>query len=203
MQSEEDTLWYYSHLYKPRYNPNFGDIETQKKAHKFLKTCTSSEEWAKFAYEHGLEFYVCKMNENRVESYLHHDIVKDIVISFLDEDKDIYMYYVFRPQENGKYFLIGIKFWEWTENKKTDKDYKKIWAYTFETNGNVQVIEWKKGAEEECVWTSKRPLNVESNWEERPEFGDWESFFTLKRWEKGELDEAFKDKGMDLVFKDK
>ncbi len=32
-------------MYKPKYDPVFGDIEIQKKAHKLLKTSTSSEEW--------------------------------------------------------------------------------------------------------------------------------------------------------------
>ena len=76
-----------------------------------------------------------------------------------------------------------------TENKKTDDDYTTFWQYLFEPNGNVQVIEKEKGAEEECVWTSKKPLNVESNWEERPKFGDWNGFFEMKRWADGELDE--------------
>lgn len=200
IQSEEDTLWYYANQYKSKYDTNFGDIETQKKANKFLKTCTNSEEWAKFAYENELEFYACKMDGTHVEAYLHQDLRKDIVIGFLDDDDDLFMYYVFRLQENGKYFLIGMKFWEWTENKKTDEDYTKSWLYVFEPNGKVEVIETEKDAKEECVWTSKRPLNVESNWEERPKFDNWEGFFKLKRWADGELDEAFKGQGAALAY---
>ncbi len=201
MQSEEKTINYYlNHVYKPRYNPNLGDVEVQKQAHKFLKTCTDPEQWAEFAYQHGLEFYACKMDGAKVEAYLHQDYIKDIVIGFLDDDDDLYMFYVFRKQTNGKYFLSGIKFWEWTENKQTDEDYVKSWLYGFQTNGTVKVIEREKDAEEECVWTSKRPLNVESNWEDRPEFGDWQGFFTLKRWEEGELDEAFQGKPLSGII---
>ncbi len=197
MQSEEKTLNYYlNHLYKPKYDPNLGNIEIQKKANKFLKPCKSSEEWAKFAYENGLQFEVCKMDGHLVESTLEQDVRKDIVIAFLDEYDRIFMVYLFRQQPNKKYFLFGMKFWEFIEGKDDDDDYTTYWKYIFEPNGNVQVIEWEKDAEEECIWTSKKPLNVENNWQEKPEFGDWEGFFKMKRWADGELDEAFKGKNI-------
>ena len=41
---------------------------------------------------------------------------------------------------------------------------------------------------------------MERNWEEKPEFGDWEGFFQLKRWKEGELDEAFKGEGAALAY---
>ena len=126
MHTEEKTINYYlNHLYKPKYNPNLGDIEVQKKAHKFLKTCTDPEEWAKFAYEHDLQFKVCKMDGTHVEACLYQDFLKDIGVCFLDDDDDIYMIYTFRKEDNGKYFLMGISFWEWTEDKKTYQDYTK------------------------------------------------------------------------------
>ncbi len=201
IRSEEWTINYYlNHVYKPRYNPNLGDVEVQKQAHKFLKTCTDPEQWAMFAYQHDLQFEVCKMDGAKVEANLYQDVLKDIGVCFLDDDNDVYMIYTFRKQNNGKYFLIAIAFWEWTDDKQTDEDYSKFWKYWFEPNGSVKVIEWEKGAEEECVWTSKRPLNVESNWEDRPEFGDWQGFFTLKRWEEGELDEAFQGKPLSGII---
>ncbi len=201
MQSEEDTLWYYANMYKPRYDPNRGDVDTQKKANKFLKTCTSSKEWAKFAYDHGLEFNVCKMDGHLTEAYLYQDFLKDIGVAFLDEDDDVFMIYTFRKEDNEKYFLFDMIFWEWAEHKKTDGDYIKEWIYAFNPNGNVQVIEREKDAEEECVWTSKQPLNVESNWEERPQFGDWDGFFKMKRWADGALDEAFKGQNISTYIK--
>ena len=57
---------------------------------------------------------------------------------------------------------------------------------------DVKVIEHEKDAEEECIWTSKVPLNVENNWESKPKFGEWDSLFRMKRWKPGEMDEAFK-----------
>ena len=192
MQSEEDTLWYYSYQYKPKYDPNLGNIEIQKKANKFLKNCKSSEEWAKFAYKQELQFKVCKMDGHLTEAYLEQDNIQDITIFFLDEYDRVFMYYAFNKENNGNYFLFAMVFWEYIEGKDGDDDYTTYWKYIFEPNGNVQVIEWEKDAEEECVWTSKKPLNVENNWQEKPEFGDWEGFFKMKRWADGELDEAFK-----------
>ena len=200
--TEEQTLNYYlKHLYKPQYDPNRGDVEIQKKANKFLKTCESSEEWAKFAYEHDLEFKVCKMDGHLTEAYLYQDFLKDIGVAFLDEDDDVFMIYTFRKEDNGKYFLFDMIFWEFTDNKKTDDDYTKEWIYSFEPNGNVKVIEKEKDATDECVWTSKKPLNVESNWQEKPEFGDWEGFFKMKRWADCELDEAFKGQNITTYIK--
>jgi hypothetical protein len=199
--NEEDTLWYYADMYKPKYDPNLGDIAAQKKANKFLKTCTSSKEWAKFAYEHDLEFCVCKMDGHLTEAYLSQDNIKDITVAFLDEDDDVFMYYAFKRENNGQYFLFAMVFWEWTDHKKDRNDYKTFWKYLFEPNGNVKVIEREKDAEEECVWTSKQPLNVESNWEERPQFGDWDGFFKMKRWADGALDEAFKGQNITTYIK--
>jgi len=123
--TKEQTLNYYlKHLYKPKYDPNRGDIPTQKKANKFLKTCTNVEEWARFAYEHELEFKVCKMDGHLTEAYLHLDNIKDITVFFLDEDDDVFMYYTFNKENNGKYFLFGMVFWEWTDDKKQMKTIK-------------------------------------------------------------------------------
>lgn len=30
-------------------------------------------------------------------------------------------------------------------------------------------------------------VNVESNWEKYPDFGDWDSIFRMKRWKEGEI----------------
>ncbi len=201
MQSEEITLRYYNRIYKPKYKPNLGNIETQKKGNKFLKTCKSVEEWAKFAFEHDLQFYACKMDGHLTEAYLHLDNAKDITIFFLDEYNRVFMYYSFNKENNGKYFLFQIAFWEFIDSKEGDDDFTKFWHYSFEPNGNVQVIEREKDAEEECVWTSKQPLNVESNWEERPQFGDWDGFFKMKRWADGALDEAFKGQNITTYIK--
>jgi len=186
LKSEEDTLYYYSIKYK---SPN---SDKEKFAKKLLKNCKSSEDWAKYAYENKLQFCVCKMNEGTLEATLRQDTINDITIAFYDEYKRLFMYYVFREQENGMLFCVGMMFWEFIEGLDGDDDDTKSWIYTFETNGNVKVIEHEKGAEEECIWTSKIPLNVQNNWEPKPKFGEWDSLFRMKRWRPGELDEAFK-----------
>lgn len=202
IQSEEDTLWYYKDLYKTP-NPDWGDLAVQKAAKEFLKTCESTEDWARYAYSHNLQFCICKTDAHLVESYIKQDIIKDITVFFLDEYNRVFMYYVFRKQSNERYFCIGMKFWEFIDGFKGTDDYSTAWTYVFEPTGNVQVIEREKDADEECVWTSKKPLNVESNWEDRPEFGDWDGFFVMKRWQEGELDEALGgEKQKKYIYKD-
>ena len=189
LHGDENTLFYYSNnMHLP---PERG--EEAKAAKKFLKTCTSTEEWAKHAYANDLPFSVCKPRDaENIDCGLELDVIKDITVFFLDEYQRLFMYYVFRKQENGKYFCIGMMFWDFIEGKGGDDDDTKAWIYTFETNGNVEVIERETGATEECIWTSKRPLNVENNWEDAPEFGDWEGLLKMKRWQPGEFDEVFK-----------
>ncbi|MCX2495988.1 hypothetical protein OQX63_21005 [Pedobacter sp. PF22-3] len=190
LHTEESTLFYYSknmHLPTER-------AEDAKAAKKFLKTCASAEEWARYAYTNDLPFSVCKLEEGKVVVGLEEDVTKDLTVFFLDEYYRLFMYYVFRKQPNDNYFCIGIMFWEFEEGKSGDDDDKTAWTYIFETNGNVEVIEQEKSSAEECVWKSKRPLNVESNWEPAPEFGDWEGLMKMERWKQGELDELFKRK---------
>ncbi|AOM77399.1 hypothetical protein [Pedobacter steynii] len=189
LQTEEQTLIYYSkHVYYPDHMKEKG-----KEAKKFLKTCTSAEEWARYAYANDLPFSVCKMDAHHVEAYIRKEFLEEgLSVAFLDEYGRKFMGYSFNRQPNGKYFCIGIIFWEFEEGKSGDNDDTKTWIYTFEPNGNVEVIEREKGAKEECVWKSKRPLNVESNWEDAPAFGNWDGLFEMKRWKEGELDELFK-----------
>ncbi len=116
------------------------------------------------------------MDGHLVESNLEQDVLQDIVISFLDEYDRIFMYYAFKREENDKYFLFAMVFLYFIDGKDGRGDYTTLWKYIFEPNGNVQVIEKEKEAKEQCEWFSKRPLNVESNWEEKPEFGIGKAF---------------------------
>jgi len=186
--SEEQTLNYYlNNSYR------MPKTDKEKAAKKFLKKCTSCEDWVKYAYEHNLQLCICKYNEGAIESYIKKEYIeKDITVFFLDEYKRVFMYYVFREQANGMLFCIGMMFWEYIDDMVGEHDDIKSWIYTFETNGNVKVVEREKDAEEECIWTSKVPLNVENNWEPKPKFGEWDSLFRMKRWKPGELDEAIK-----------
>ncbi|WP_299249836.1 hypothetical protein [uncultured Cytophaga sp.] len=187
MHNEEDTLWYYRNLPYPDSLKEKGKL-----GKKVAKTCSTSEDWARYAYENKFPFNVCKIINEDVDSYLSHDLINDIVICFLDEHLRLYMYYVFEEQKNGMLFCAAIKFFEYIKGLEDDEDYSKSWLYTFDIDGNVEVTEREKGAKEECIWTSKRPLNVASNWEPKPEFGNWDSIFRMKRWGDGELDEVFK-----------
>ncbi len=189
LQSAEDTLFYYS---KNMHLPSEREIAA-KAAKKFLKTCTDVEAYARYAYANDLPFCVCKTDGIHVESYIRKEYREDsLSVSFLDEYKRVFMFYVFNRQPNGKYFCIGMMFWEYPDGKRGDHDDTKSWTYTFEPNGHVEVIEREKGSKEEMFWKSKRPLNVESNWEDSPEFGNWEGLMKMERWKQGELDEVFK-----------
>ena len=187
MQSEEVTLNYYATYPYPDKLKEKGKL-----GNKFAKTCASTEDWARYAYENKFPFEVCKIINDEVDSFLSQDLINHIAICFLDEYMRMYMYYVFEEQENGMLFCIGMNFFEYIKGLEDDEDYSKSWIYLFEPNGNVKVIEQEKDAKEECIWTSKRPLNVASNWEPKPEFGNWDSIFRMKRWGDGELDEVFK-----------
>ena len=186
MHTEEKTLNYYE---KHQVYP---DESKGKLAKKFAQTCASTEEWARYAYENKFPFEVCKIVNDEVDIFLSQDLINLISICFLDEYWRMYMYYVFEEQENGMLFCIGMNFFEYIKGLEGDEDYSKSWLYIFETNGNVKIIEQEKDAKEECIWTSKRPLNVAANWEPKPEFGNWDSIFRMKRWGDGELDEVFK-----------
>ena len=187
MHTEEKTLNYYTILPYPDKLKEKGKL-----GNKFAKTCTSAEDWARYAYENKFPFEVCKIINEEVESFLSQDLINNIAICFLDEHLRMYMYYVFVEQENGILFCVGMKFFEYIKGLEGDEDYSKSWLYIFNIDGNVKVTEREKDAKEECIWTSKRPLNVAANWEPKPEFGNCYSIFRMKRWGDGELDEVFK-----------
>jgi len=107
MQSEEVTLKYYATYPYPDKLKEKGKL-----GNKFAKTCVSTEDWARYAYENKFLFNACKIINGEVDSYLSYDLLGDFTISFLDEYLRKYMYYVFKEQENGMLFCIGMMFWE-------------------------------------------------------------------------------------------
>lgn len=190
LQDEEDTLWYYTNFYKSPNNEH-GNLASQQAAKQFLKDCESAEDWARFAYEdQTLIFQVCKMDAHHVEAYMevnrYHGQAN--AVYFLDEENRVFMHYWFTLQPDGRYFLSEMMFWEYIEGKTGEDDYTKSWQYNFAPDGQVAVIVRTEGAKQEEVWNSKEPLNLSSNWQSRPAFGNWDGFFTMKRWKEGEID---------------
>ncbi|MDO7135919.1 hypothetical protein [Algibacter lectus] len=189
LQSEKITIKNRINFYKSPNNDN-DNITSQKSAKKFLKTCKNPEAWAKYAYnDKTLMFHVCKMSAHHVEAYMEVNRFhgKGNFVYFLDEHNRVFMDYWFEKQDNGKYFISQMMFFDYINGKTGDDDYTKSWQYNFTPDGNVAVIIRTKGESQEEVWNSKEPLNVSSNWEDSPEFGNWEGFFTMKRWEEGEI----------------
>ena len=115
-------------------------------------------------------------------------------VSFLDELGRTYMSYRFEPspyqneKENRKGYLflyqLSLRYYheEKDEYGKWDYDYTD---YEFTPDGRVRKIE--EIGDECTIYDSEQRINVESNWQKYPEFGDWLPLFEMKRWKDDEL----------------
>ena len=115
-------------------------------------------------------------------------------VSFLDELGRTYMSYRFEPspyqneKENRKGYLflyqLSLRYYheEKDEYGKWDYDYTD---YEFTPDGRVRKIE--EIGDEYTIYDSEQRVNVESNWQKYPEFGDWLPLFEMKRWKDDEL----------------
>ena len=115
-------------------------------------------------------------------------------VSFLDELGRTYMSYRFEPspyqkeKENRKGYLflyqLSLRYYheEKDEYGKWDYDYTD---YEFTPDGRVRKIE--EIGDERTIYDSEQRVNVESNWQKYPEFGDWLPLFEMKRWKDDEL----------------
>ena len=115
-------------------------------------------------------------------------------VSFLDELGRTYMSYRFKPAPNqnekgnrkGYLFLYQLTLRYYHEEKdeygKWDYDYTD---YEFTPDGRVHKIE--EIGDERTIYDSEQRVNVESNWQKYPEFGDWLPLFEMKRWKDDEL----------------
>ena len=115
-------------------------------------------------------------------------------VSFLDELGRTYMSYRFEPspyqneKENRKGYLflyqLSLRYYheEKDEYGKWDYDYTD---YEFTPDGRVRKIE--EIGDERTIYDSEQRINVESNWQKYPEFGDWLPLFEMKRWKDDEL----------------
>ena len=115
-------------------------------------------------------------------------------VSFLDELGRTYMSYRFEPspyqneKENRKGYLflyqLSLRYYheEKDEYGKWDYDYTD---YEFTPDGRGRKIE--EIGDEYTIYDSEQRVNVESNWQKYPEFGDWLPLFEMKRWKDDEL----------------
>ena len=115
-------------------------------------------------------------------------------VSFLDELGRTFMSYRFEPapyqnetgNRKGYLFLyqLSLRYYhqEKDEYGKWDYDYTD---YEFTPDGRVRKIE--EIGDERTIYDSEQRVNVESNWQKYPEFGDWLPLFEMKRWKDDEL----------------
>lgn len=119
-------------------------------------------------------------------------------VDFLDELGRSFMSYRFEPSpypgekgnRKGYVFLYQLSLLYYHEKKdergKWDYDYTD---YEFTPDGRVRKIE--EIGDERTIYDSEQRVNVESNWQKYPEFGDWLPLFEMKRWKEGELSSVF------------
>ena len=115
-------------------------------------------------------------------------------VSFLDELGRTFMSYRFEPapyqnetgNRKGYLFLyqLSLRYYhqEKDEYGKWDYDYTD---YEFTPDGRVRKIE--EIGDEYTIYDLEQRINVESNWQKYPEFGDWLPLFEMKRWKDDEL----------------
>ena len=121
---------------------------------------------------------------------------------FIDEKNRVYMQYSFQndttnvedkykePFKKGNLFLVELEIFIFPE-EKTDGRWKNrdYISYAFNPDGYLLVTKIFDVHGEHLIekYEAKEPVNVTSNWEPYPKFGEWDSIFRMKRWKEGEL----------------
>ncbi len=119
-------------------------------------------------------------------------------VAFLDEMGRIYMSYRFDPtplpgekgNRKGYVFLyeLSIRRYHKEKDEYGDWDYDYT-DYEFTPDGRVRKIE--EINDEQTISDAAQRVNVASNWQKYPEFGDWMPLFEMKRWKDNELQPLF------------
>ena len=128
-------------------------------------------------------------------------------VSFLDELGRTFMSYRFEPSpyqnekgnRKGYLFLyqLSLRYYHEEKDEYGDWDYDYT-DYEFTPDGRVRKIE--EIGDEHTIYDSEQCVNVESNWQKYPEFGDWLPLFEMKRWKDDEL-MPLADKEKDKSYK--
>ncbi len=121
---------------------------------------------------------------------------------FIDEKNRVYMQYSFQNDtskvgneykdnfKKGDLFLVELEIFIFPE-EKIDDDWKNkdYISYAFNPDGYLLVTKIFDVHGEHLIekYEAKEPVNVTSNWETYPKFGEWDSIFKMKRWKEGEL----------------
>ena len=139
-------------------------------------------EAAKDAHENGLVYY--SLIFENVTPYCYLEINKDYFnINFLDGYSRKYMSYAFHGKiynelYGDKLFLSSITFWEFEGS--TDK-MLVITDHIFKPDGTFLTIERDLVSNEQINSEAKNKIDVTSNWEDYPEFGQYDSIIRKER----------------------
>lgn len=208
LQSEEITCWYYNDFYKT--------IMPKKLREEKIKDTRTWAEYAygcnlefmrrmwdgEFSIKDDIFndkvdeiariFNVVALIEATDQPYAYLDLgAMFATLCFLDEKNRVYMQYSFSNEYKKDFlFLVELEIFIYPEKMVNDswknKDYI---SYAFAPDGYLEVTKIfdvrGEGLMEKYV--ADQPVNVESNWEKYPDFGDWDSIFRMKRWKEGEL----------------
>ncbi len=132
-----------------------------------------------------------------------------VTLFFIDEKNRVYMQYSFQndttnvedkykePFKQDNLFLVELEIFIFPEEKTDDRwENKDYISYAFNPDGYLLVTKIFDVHGEHLIekYEAKEPVNVTSNWEPYPKFGEWDSIFKMKRWKEGELANMIEDK---------
>lgn len=104
-------------------------------------------------------------------------------VNYLDHYLRLFMSYDFYGKNydeayGDKLFLGNIAFWEF--DGKTDK-VLKVTDHIFKPDGTFKMVERNQITNEQIDSEAKNKIDVSSNWEEYPKFGEYESLIRIER----------------------
>ena len=154
-------------------------------------------------------YNITALLEHNNQFYAYAEVIgMFFTICFIDEHNRVYLQYSFQSDDTtyktdsikqrfkeGNLFLVEVEVFIYPEEMVDDDwENKDYISYTYTPEGYMEVTKIfdvrGEGMTEKYVASS--PVNVESNWEPYPKFGEWDSIFRMKRWKEGELAKDFK-----------
>lgn len=208
LRSEETTLKIYKDEYKKRISKRIPKEMQDYTLEQWARFAYNQNlKMVKMTWESGIDpdkynailgktafpFVVTALLECNEQPYAYIVFLgSGFVVSFIDEYNRTYMSYnfeAFRDEDNthkGCVFLDGLSVRYYHDEKDEDGSWDYDYTdYEFSPDGKIRKVEEINGIE--SVYESDRRVNVESNWQKYPEFGDWLPLFNMKRWKEGEL----------------
>ena len=223
LQSEKDTLGLYENEYKIRVSKripkemqgytmeqwaHFAYERNLSVAEMAWNRDIDPDEYNDLLMKIGFPFEITALLESNEQPYAFVIFLGEgCTVSFLDELGRTFMSYRFEPspylneKENrkGYLFLYQISLYYYHQEKDEDGDWDYDYTdYEFTPDGKVRKIE--EIGDERTIYDSEQCVNVESNWQKYPEFGDWLPLFEMKRWKEDEL-MPLADEGKDKSHK--